>query len=176
MNSYVTTDWCMERGGDSGEKRENNDSGNTAKRGSDDSSNDAAEYNIAENIGIRNSEGQARLQSRYFELYLPADGNWDYEVYGNTSVGIFYSPARQAGYGGNLVTLEAYDWGDSSYGDLPSYQVAGLSENKIYVAVFPTDVQYGPDQEEGYRRMLSYVKKMNNSEEASSQNPLIICE
>lgn len=128
-------------------------------------------YNIAEDIGIYSSEGQARLESKYFTLYLPADGDWDYKVINNTTISIYYPPAYEAGYGGELVTIAAYDWGDNSYADDPAYTIAGKSEDKIYVAFFPTDVQYGSGQADGYRQMLKYVQRIDSSEEHAANNP-----
>lgn len=128
-------------------------------------------YDIAEDIGIFSSEGQARLESRYFSLYLPSDGSWNYCVLDDTGVQVYYEPARQSGNGGNLVTIRAYDWGDNGYEDIPSYTVAGLSEQKKYIAIFPTDVQYAPEQEEGYRRMLEYVRRINSDEGHAEKNP-----
>lgn len=128
-------------------------------------------YNIAEDIGIFSSEGQARLESKYFTLYLPSDGDWNYRVLDDTGVQIYYEPARQSGDGGNLVTIRAYDWGDNSYEDISSYSVAGLGEQKKYIAIFPTDVQYGPGQEEGYQRMSQYVRRISEDEEHAAENP-----
>lgn len=132
-------------------------------------------YNIAENIGVFNSEGQARLESKYFTLYLPADGDWTYIVHDNTTIGIYYRPAYESGAGGNLVTIKAFDWDDNSYIEFPAYTLAGLSEDKKYIAIFPTDVQYDASQEAGYRRMYEYVRRIDNSEEGAEDNPFY-CE
>lgn len=128
-------------------------------------------YNIAENIGVFNSEGQARLESKYFTLYLPADGDWIYKVIDNTTVGIYYEPAYESGIGGHLVTIKAFDWGDNSYEDFPNYTVAGVSENKKYIAIFPTDVQYDSSQEAGYRKIYEHVKRIDNNKEGATDNP-----
>ena len=129
------------------------------------------EYNIAEDIGVYNSEGMARLESKHFTLYLPADGNWTYRVNDNSSVSIYYEPAYESGAGGHLVTIEAYDWNDNTYADFPASTIAGPSDDKKYVAIFPTDVQFEPGQEAGYRRMYEYVQRIDNSEEKAINNP-----
>lgn len=128
-------------------------------------------YNIAENIGVFNSEGQARLESKYFTLYLPADGEWIYQVEDNSTVSIYYGPAYDSGAGGHLVTIKAFDWGDNGYEDYPAYTVAGVSEDKKYIAIFPTDVQYDSSQVAGYRRMYEYVQRINDNEENAADNP-----
>ena len=136
-----------------------------------DVSDTSGSYNIAENIGIFNSEGQARLESRYFTLYLPADGDWNYRVLNDRTVQVYYEPAYNSGNGGNLVTIQAYDWGDNSYADLPEFTIAGQSEDKKYIAIFPTDVQFGPGEEKGYRKMFEYVQRIDSSEEKAKDNP-----
>lgn len=129
------------------------------------------EYNIAENIGVYNSEGQARLESKYFTLYLPTDGDWTYKIVDNSTIGIYYEPAYESGDGGHLVTIKAYDWGDNSYEDVPSYKIAGLSEDKKYIAIFPTDVQYNSSQADGYNKMYEYVRRIDDSEGKADNNP-----
>lgn len=128
-------------------------------------------YHIAEGLGVYNSEGQACLESKHFTLYLPADGDWAYRVMNNTAIELYYVPAYEAGFGGHLVTIQAYDWGDNSYEDDPNYAIAGLSENKKYIALFPTDVQYDANQAEGYTRMYEYVRRIDNSEGKEQNNP-----
>jgi len=129
------------------------------------------EYDIAEELGIFSSEGQARLESKYFSLYLPADGDWGYEVIDKRAIRIYYRPAYEAGAGGNLVTIKAYDQGTKDYEDLPSYTIAGVSKDKIYVAIFPTDVQFDSKQAAEYSKLFSYVQRIDSSEGKCDSNP-----
>lgn len=135
-----------------------------ARNGQDD-------YDIAEDLGVYTSEGQSRLESRYFTLYLPSDGDWSYEVVDSRSINLYYAPAYQSGNGGLLVSIQAFDWGDNSYEDLPHYTVAGLSEDKKYIAVFPTDVQFDSKQAAGYNRMFEYVQRIDIREGKAENNP-----
>lgn len=128
-------------------------------------------YNIAENIGLHVSEGNAFVASEYFTLYLPADASWDWEVINSETIRFFYPPAKEAGLGGTFVTIRAYDWGDNGYSDLPSYKVAGLDSLKKYIAIFPTDVQYDVSdsvQTAEYQRLQEYARRINNE---GSDNP-----
>lgn len=62
------------------------------------------------------------------------------------------------------MTIRAYGWGDNSYSELPSYQIAGLSSDKKYVAIFPTDVQYDSNdsiQCSEYPALLEYAKRVD---------------
>lgn len=129
------------------------------------------EYDIAENIGVYNSEGRARLESRYFTIYLPEDADWSYEVINKNTVSLYYEPARKSGNGGLLVSIEAYDWGDNSYENLPSYTIAGVSEKKKYIAIFPTDVQFDSKQAAGYNTMFKYVQRIDYNGKDADNNP-----
>lgn len=73
--------------------------------------------------------------------------------------------------GGRLVTIKAFDWDDNGYEDFPAYTIAGTSEDKKYIAIFPTDVQYDSSQETGYRKMYDYARRIDSSEEKAANNP-----
>lgn len=123
----------------------------------------SGDYDIAQDISLRSSQGLARLETAYFTLYLPSGTGLEYSVHGKNSIGIYYGPAREAGYGGNLVTITAYDLDDDSYKDLPHYTVAGSDGSKRYIAMFPTDLQYSPETETGYREMLEYLLEIDQN-------------
>lgn len=119
------------------------------------------DYDIARNIAVRSSQGLSRLESDHFTLYLPADGDWEYEVLNKRWVDINYAPARKAGYGGNVVSIAAYDMDDDSYTVFPNYAIAGEGGGKRYIAIFPTDVQFDKLTEQGWRELSDYVKNID---------------
>lgn len=106
------------------------------------------------------SESWYTLCSDYIAMRLP-NAQWDWEKTSNEAVCIYYTPARNAGYGGDLVTIKAYDLGDTSYQDLPAWAWAGADSQKTYIAIFPTDLRYDPSssaQKQEYTELLEYVK------------------
>lgn len=121
----------------------------------------SASYDIAENITAASSQGLSRLESDHFCLYLPADSDWEYQVMNKRWVDINYAPARKAGYGGNVVSIAAYDSGDTGYTVFPHYAIAGEGGGMVYVAIFPTDVQFSPETEEGWRQLSDYVRNID---------------
>lgn len=137
-------------------------------------------YNIASGIKTRASEGSSYLETDYFSLYLPGDISWEYKTVDNTAISIYYTPAKEAGYGGHVVTIRAYDWMDNEYADFPSWSMAGLSNEKKFVAVFPTDVQFNLDdavQSEEYGRLLQVAKRMDcEDEQLAKDNPFDVKE
>ena len=96
------------------------------------------------------------------EAYL--NGEWAWEVIDDSAIRFYYPQAAESGYGGHIMTIRAYGWGDNSYSELPSYQIAGLSSDKKYVAIFPTDVQYDSNdsiQCSEYPALLEYAKRVD---------------
>ena len=105
------------------------------------------------------------LYGNDFLLIMPDNDSWGYEQTSKTTVEIYLKSAREAGYGGNLVTIMAFDPEDTSYENFPDYSVAGHGQNcgKTFVALFPTDVQFDPqdsEQEAAYQDLYTYVKKI----------------
>ena len=90
------------------------------------------------------------LYGNDFLLVMPDDDTWGYEQTSKTSVEIYLKSAREDGYGGNLVTIMAFDPEDTSYEDFPDYSIAGYGKNvdKRFIALFPTDVQFNPEDPE----------------------------
>ena len=121
----------------------------------------SGEYDIARNIGVGYDKTEF-LYSDYFVLNMPDfPSDWDYEVLSKTAFQIVHYPSRDAGYGGNVVSIMAYDKDDDSYNILPHYTVAGESKDKIYIACFPTDVQFSPETEKGWRQLSEFFQQID---------------
>lgn len=137
-------------------------------------------YNIANGIQTRASQGASYLETDYFSMYLPGDIDWDYEVVDNETISIFYTPAKEDDFGGHVVTIKAYDWGDNEYAEFPAWSVAGVSSEKKFVAIYPTDVQFNPNdpaQGEEYGRLLTVAERMDcEDEELAKDNPFEVLE
>lgn len=121
----------------------------------------SGEYDIARNIGVGYDKTEF-LYSDHFVLNMPDfPSDWDYEVLSKTAFQIVHYPSRDAGCGGNVVSIMAYDKDDDSYEILPHYTVAGESRDKIYIACFPTDVQYSRETEKGWRQLSEFMQQID---------------
>lgn len=134
-----------------------------------------ADFDMGKGAGIGVSEGSSFFSNDYFMLYLPADVGWNYEIINENTVQFFLESASESGYGGKFLSIRAYGWGENGYEEIPRYRIAGLSNDKIYVAIFPTDLQYNPDdpqQAAEYQRVQEFMERIDeNSEEGN--NPFI---
>lgn len=137
-------------------------------------------YNIASGIRTCASEGASYLETDHFSMYLPGDIPWEYEVVDNTTISIYYTPAKEDNCGGHVVTIKAYDWGDNEYAEFPDWSIAGLSSEKKFVAIYPTDVQFNPEdsvQANEYGRLLQVAERMDcEDEELAKDNPFDVVE
>lgn len=134
------------------------------------------DYEIAAGIRVDISGGNALLTTDHFQIRLPMDGNWTWEVTAKDMLRIYHLPSANAGCGGSLVSIRAFEPGDDSYMEYPSWKMAGESGSKKYVAVFPTDMQADPQNPEGmeeYRRLFTYVQHIGTD---NADNPFTVLD
>lgn len=101
------------------------------------------------------------LEAAGLEAALPADIDYDIEETSSTAVSIYLEAAEDAGLGGVVGDIMAFDEGDTSYDVFPDYQVIGEKNGITYVTLYATDLQYDPNdaqQKEDYER-LTYALK-----------------
>lgn len=86
------------------------------------------------------------LDYQEFKVTLPGSWTGKYGITQGTDYYTFYHQASKAkGYNGALFTISRYT--DTSYQNLPNYQVLGTGNNAAFVLELPTDVQYPTDDE-----------------------------
>ncbi len=132
------------------------------------------EYNIASNLMLAGGGAEKAIDTDYFTITLTHGSSWDYEVDSNTSITIYNVASRDADYGGRLVSILAFDAGDTSYEVLPSYNVIGEKNGKVYIAEYPSDVQVDPSNDqavEDYEAVFQEVKKI---QEGAADSPLVL--
>lgn len=86
------------------------------------------------------------LDYQEFKVTLPGSWTGKYGITQGTDYYTFYHQASKAkGYNGALFTISRYT--DTSYQNLPNYQVLGTGNGAAFVLELPTDVQYPTDDE-----------------------------
>ena len=123
-------------------------------------------YDIMEGFNLEQNGSELLLYGNDFLLTMPNNDDWGYEQTSGTTLTIYDKDAREDGYGGELVTIMAFDPDDTSYEEFPDYAVAGTGKNvnKTFIAQFPTDTQFDPsdkDDEAEYMELFDYVKKIS---------------
>ena len=125
----------------------------------------AGDYDIAEGMELVESGSELLLYGNDFLLIMPNNDKWGYEQTSTDCLQIYLKAARDDGFGGNLVSIMAFDPEDTTYEEFPSYSIAGTGQNvnKTFIALFPTDVQFNPedaDQQADYEELYNHVQKI----------------
>lgn len=127
-------------------------------------------FNIFDGIYVRDSHELSVLETDYFSVCLPGDIPWECMLMDQNTLSFYYEKAQTSGHGGKFLTIQAFDWGDNGYEDWPDWAIAGKDEQKKYIALLPTDLQYDindPVQAEEYSVLLDYAKRCKEEDEHS---------
>ena len=122
---------------------------------------DSDDYNIASNLQLAGGT-------------LTHGSSWDYTVDSRTSITIYNVAAREANCGGRLVSIKAYDPADKDYEMLPSYSVIGEKNGKMYIAEYPSDVQFDPSDEQAAADYQTVYEEVNKIREGAADSPLVL--
>ena len=149
---------------------------NEAANGNSSGGTDASSpYDVSKGFEtVAPGDGIAYLYFNDFMLVMPDNDKYSFDMEGD-SVTFYLFSAQQEGDGGKLVTIKAYDIDDNSYEELPmEFHVAGVGQNvnKRFVAIYPSDLQYNPQdsqQAADYRDLYDHLHKIG---EGVANSPL----
>ena len=130
------------------------------------------DYDIAANLKLKEKDGGKKLSTDHFTLTLSHGDSWDAKVNSKTSITIYNTALYEANQGGKLVTILAYDAGDENYDVLPEYNVIGKSGGKLYIAAYPTDMQYDSGNKKAVADYMAVFEEVSRLMEESSDCPL----
>ena len=132
------------------------------------------DYDIAANIRLAGGGDEKAVDTDHFTLTLTHGDTWDYEIDSKTSITFYNIAGREAGCGGRLLTLIAYEPGDTTYEEMPHYCVVGEKDGKVYVAEFPSDVQADVENEQNMNDYMEVYSEVNKIEEGAEDSPLVL--
>ena len=132
------------------------------------------DYDIASNLQLAGGGDEKALDTDHFTITLTHGSSWDYTEDSRTSITIYNVAAREANCGGRLVTIKAYDPADKDYEMLPSYSVIGEKNGKMYIAEYPSDVQFDPSDEQAAADYQAVFEEVNRIREGAADSPLVL--
>ena len=132
------------------------------------------DYDIAAGLKLKDKDGIKTLSTDHFTLKLTHGKSWDAKVNNKTSITIYNTALYEANRGGKLVTILAYDAGDESYDVMPEYNIIGESGGKVYIAAYPTDMQYDSSNKKAVANYLAVFEEVSRIYEGAEENPLIL--
>ena len=135
----------------------------------------ASEYDIAANLKLMGDpNAEKTIDTDHFTLTLPLGDTWDYDYDSKTSITIYNVASKEANCGGRLVSIIAYDAGDKDYENLPSYGVIGEKNGKIYIAEYPSDVQFDVENEQTTADYQTVYEEVNKIRDGSEDSPITL--
>lgn len=135
-----------------------------------------ADFDIASGMKLKEKDGVKTLKTDHFTLTLTHGGSWDAKVNSKNSITIYNVALNKAKRGGKLVTILAYAAGDKSYDVLPDYNVIGESGGMVYVATYPTDMQYDGGKEKDVADYQAVFAEVCRLKAGDTENPLVFRE
>ena len=132
-----------------------------------------SDYDIAAGLKLKEKDGIKTLRTDHFALTLTHGDSWDAKVNSRNSITIYNTALYEANRGGKLVTILAYDSGDENYVVLPEYNVIGESGGKVYIAAYPTDMQYDSSNKKAVADYLTVFDEVSRLMEECPDCPLI---
>ena len=133
-----------------------------------------ADYDIASGLKLKDKDGMKTLSTDHFTLTLSHGDSWDAKVNSKTSITIYNTALYEANQGGKLVTILAYDAGDENYDVLPEYNVIGKSGGKLYIAAYPTDMQYDSSNKKAVADYMAVFEEVSRISEEVEDSPLLL--
>ena len=124
-------------------------------------------------LKLKEKDGIKTLKTDHFILTLTHGDSWDAKVNSRNSITIYNTALYEANRGGKLVTILAYDSGDENYDVLPEYNVIGESGGKVYIAAYPTDMQYDSSNKKAVADYLTVFDEVSRLMEECPDCPLI---
>ena len=133
-----------------------------------------ADYDIAAGLKLKDKDGIKTLSTDHFTLKLTHGKSWDAKVNNKSSITIYNTALYEANRGGKLVTILAYDAGDESYDVLPEYNIIGESGGKIYIAAYPTDMQYDSSNRKAVSDYMAVFEEASRISEDTEDSPMVL--
>ena len=131
------------------------------------------DFDIASGFKLKEKEGMKILKTDHFILTLSHGKSWDVKVNSKTSITIFNKALNKAKHGGKRVTILAYDVDDDSYDVIPEYNVIGENNGKVYIAAYPTDVQFDESDTKSYADYQAVFEEVSKLKEETEGCPLL---
>lgn len=137
------------------------------------------EFDIASGLELSmeadNKESDVKVvDTDHIRISLSHGNSWSFSADGKNSVTIYNDASKKSGSGGVLVSIMAFPLDDAEYEVFPDYSVIGEAEGMRYIAVYPTDVQFDPENNqamEDYRAVMKEINKIRNND---ADSPVVI--
>lgn len=132
------------------------------------------EYDISSNLQVSVNGDRKTINTDHFTITLTHGDSWDYVIDSKTSITFYNAAAKDANCGGRLVSITAYDPDDKSYEVLPEHCVIGEADGKLYIAEYPSDVQFDPVDEKTAADYQAVFKEVSHIRASAEDSPIVL--
>lgn len=132
------------------------------------------DYDISSSLQVAVRGDEKTIDADHFSLTLTHGDSWDYVVDSETSITIFNVAAKEANCGGRLMSIVAYEPEDKSYEILPGYSSIGETDGMMYIAEYPSDVQFDPADKQTAEDYQAVFKEVNQIRAGAENSPIVL--
>ena len=87
------------------------------------------------------------------------NNKWDFKVTADNVVQLYHAQSYEKWGGGHLCTFARFT--DEIYKEYPSYEVLKETDKAVYVIIYPTDVQFDPEDEQSTKEYLEMYNSID---------------
>lgn len=133
----------------------------------------SAQFDIGEGLTVtEDEENDTRtIETDYFTLTLGRASTWNYEQNDPGRISIYNTAAHDAGIGGHIMSIQAFDPEDESYDIIPN-KVIGEKEGKKIVVTYASDVQYNINDNAQSDDYMTVRREAETIKEGGAEGPL----
>ena len=136
------------------------------------------DYDIASNLEVRtesdDNSGVKVIDTDHIRIELSHGKSWSYNTDSKSSITIYNEESKNAGSGGVLVSIMAFSLDDTGYEAFPDFSIIGETEGMRYIAVYPTDVQFDPENNKAMEHYRSVMKEISKIRCNDADSPVTI--
>ena len=137
------------------------------------------EYDIASNIKVLtesddNNADMKVVETDHIRIVLSHGKSWSYSADSKYSITIYNEASKNAGSGGALVSIMAFSLNDAGYKAFPDYSIIGETEGMRYIAVYPTDIQFDPENKQAMEDYQAVMQEINIIRNNDAESPVVI--
>lgn len=125
---------------------------------------ESTSFSLGNHLSAVEYDSYIDVVNDYFMLTMPKAPAWEAQLVSDDVLEFYYVPARESGYDGCFLTIMAEELSKESSLSYPAYSIAGRDSQKLYVALFPTDVRYDTSsslQQTEFNQLLDYVYQIS---------------
>ena len=100
--------------------------------------------------------GTGKIHIEFPEIW---NDKWDFEVPDYNVVQLYHAESYEKWGGGHLCTFARFT--DDKYKECPSYVILKETDEAVYVIIYPTDVQFDPEDEQSTKEYLEMYNSID---------------